>query len=37
MYRGAMHRVLVTEGRQLVGIVTTTDIVRAVASGLLKG
>ncbi len=37
MYRGAMHRVLVTEGRTLVGIVTTTDIVKAVAGGGLRG
>jgi CBS domain-containing protein len=37
MYRGAMHRVLVTEGGRLVGIVTTTDIVKAVADGRLVG
>ena len=36
MYRGAMHRVLVTEKGKLVGIVTTTDIVKAVADGRLK-
>lgn len=37
MYRGAMHRVLVTENGKLLGIVTTTDIVKAVADGRLKG
>lgn len=37
MYRGAMHRVLVTEKGRLAGIVTTTDIVKAVSEGRLKG
>ena len=36
LYRGAMHRVLVTEKGKLLGIVTTTDIVRAVADGRLS-
>lgn len=36
MYRGAMHRVVVMENGKLVGIVTTTDIVKAVADGRLK-
>lgn len=37
MYRGAIHRVLVAEHGKLLGIVTTTDIVKAVAEGRLKG
>jgi CBS domain-containing protein len=36
LYRGAMHRVLVTENGKLLGIVTTTDIVKAVADGRLS-
>ena len=30
-----MHRVLVTEGRRLLGLVTTVDLVRAIAEGRL--
>ena len=30
-----MHRVLVTEGRHLLGLVTTVDLVRAIAEGRL--
>ena len=30
-----MHRVLVTEGRSLIGLVTTVDLVRAIAEGRL--
>jgi CBS domain-containing protein len=32
-----IHRVLVIDNGQLQGIVTTTDIVRAVADGLFQG
>ena len=35
LVRGRMHRLLVTEGRRLVGIVTTLDLVRAIANGRL--
>jgi CBS domain-containing protein len=31
-----LHRVLVTEGRRLVGLVTTLDFVRAIADGRLE-
>ncbi len=30
-----MHRVLVTEGRRLLGLVTTMDLIRAIADGRL--
>src|SRR5688500_15710005 len=30
-----IHRLFVTSGNQLVGVISTTDIVRAVATGLL--
>jgi len=30
-----LHRVLVTEGRRLLGLVTTVDLVRAIAEGRL--
>jgi CBS domain-containing protein len=30
-----IHRLFVTRGKQLVGVISTTDIVRAVARGLL--
>ncbi|MBI4541298.1 MAG: CBS domain-containing protein [Gemmatimonadetes bacterium] len=33
MLRTGVHPVLVTEHRRLLGIVSTTDIVRAVAEG----
>ena len=35
LLRAGVHRVLVLETRQLVGILTTTDFVRAVAQGRL--
>ena len=35
MQRARIHRVLVMEDRRLVGIITTTDIARAVADGRL--
>ena len=35
MLRGSVHRLLVIDEGKLVGIVTTTDIVRAVAEGRL--
>jgi CBS domain-containing protein len=37
MLEAGIHRVLVIDGGVLQGIVTTTDIVRAVAEGRLKG
>lgn len=37
MLRNRVHRVLVIEDGELCGIVTTTDIVRAVADGWLSG
>jgi CBS domain-containing protein len=37
MLESAVHRLLVIDGGELRGIVTTTDIVRAVAEGRLKG
>lgn len=37
MLEAGVHRLLVIDGGQLQGIVTTTDIVRAVAEGRLKG
>jgi CBS domain-containing protein len=37
MLEAGIHRVLVIDGGVLQGIVTTTDIVRAVAQGRLKG
>ncbi len=36
MVRGGVHRVLVTEGDALVGILTSMDLVRAVADGKLR-
>jgi CBS domain-containing protein len=30
-----VHRLLVTEGRRLLGLVTTLDLVRAIAEGRL--
>ena len=35
MLYGEVHRLFVAEGDQVVGIITTTDIVRAVATGKL--
>ena len=35
MHRAGVHRVLVVENRKLLGILTTTDFVRATAQGLL--
>jgi CBS domain-containing protein len=35
MIRHNIHRVLVLEGDELIGIATAMDIVRAVAVGLL--
>ena len=35
MLYGEVHRLFVTEGDAVVGIITTTDIVRAVATGKL--
>jgi len=35
MLYGEVHRLFVTEGEKVVGIITTTDIVRAVATGRL--
>lgn len=32
-----MHRVLVTEGRRLAGLVTTFDLVRVIADGRMVG
>jgi CBS domain-containing protein len=32
---GGMHRLLVTDGGRLVGLVTTSDLVRAIADGRL--
>jgi CBS domain-containing protein len=37
MLEAGIHRVLVVDGGVLQGIVTTTDIMRAVAGGKLKG
>lgn len=37
MNRAGIHRVLVVEDDELVGIVTVTDIARAVAEGKVKG
>ncbi len=37
MLDAGVHRLLVIDGGELQGIVTTTDIVRAVAEGKLKG
>ncbi|UCC47515.1 MAG: CBS domain-containing protein [Gemmatimonadota bacterium] len=37
MLEAGVHRLLVIDGGELQGIVTTTDIVRAVAEGKLKG
>ncbi len=37
MLEAGVHRLLVIDGGQLRGIITTTDIVRAVAEGRLKG
>ncbi len=37
MLDAGVHRLLVIDGGELQGIVTTTDIVRAVAEGRLKG
>ena len=37
MSRASIHRVLVVEGEELVGIVTVTDIARAVADRKLSG
>ncbi len=37
MLEAGVHRLLVIDGGELSGIVTTTDIVRAVAEGRLKG
>jgi CBS domain-containing protein len=36
MLRAGVHRVLVVDGGKLLGILTTTDYVRAVAQGLLR-
>ena len=33
MLYGDVHRLFVTEGEQVVGVISTTDIVRAVANG----
>ncbi len=35
MLYGEVHRLFVAEGDQVIGIITTTDIVRAVATGKL--
>jgi CBS domain-containing protein len=35
MLYGEVHRLFVAEGEKVVGIITTTDIVRAVATGKL--
>lgn len=36
LLRADVHRVLVLDGRRFVGILTTTDVVRAVAQGRLR-
>jgi len=35
MLYGEVHRLFVAEGDKVIGIITTTDIVRAVATGTL--
>jgi len=35
MLYGDIHRLFVTEGDRVIGVISTTDIVRAVATGLL--
>lgn len=36
MLQGEVHRLFVTEQDRVVGVISTTDIVRAVAAGLLS-
>ena len=37
MYNRRIHRVVVAEGRQICGIITTMDILRAIATRLNQG
>lgn len=36
MYNRRIHRVVVTEGRQIRGIITTMDVLRAIATHLMQ-